>query len=87
MSKFDKNTLGNALIKADGKIIIKLQEAIDKKGTTKYALPKKTNIRYDITVFIEASLISLLANVSAIFLGFVNEPIDDDKYFYSLVAL
>ena len=47
MSKFDKNTLGNALIKVDGKIIFKLQEAIDKKGTTKYALSRKTNIRYD----------------------------------------
>jgi len=47
MSKFDKDTLGNTLIKVDGKIIFKLQEAIDNKGTTKYALSRKTNIRYD----------------------------------------
>ncbi len=47
MSKFDKDTLGNNLIKVDGKIIFKLQEVIDRKGTTKYALSRKTNIRYD----------------------------------------
>ncbi len=47
MSKFDKNTLGNTLIKVDGKIIFKLQDVLDKKGTTKYALSRKTNIRYD----------------------------------------
>lgn len=47
MSKFDKDTLGNNLIKVDGKIIFKLKDVIDKKGTTKYALSRKTNIRYD----------------------------------------
>lgn len=47
MSKFDKDTLGNNLLKVEGKIVFKLQEMIDRKCTTKYALSRKTNIRYD----------------------------------------
>ena len=47
MSKFDPYSLGNNLLKVDGKIKFKLKEAIDKKGITKYALSRITNIRYD----------------------------------------
>ena len=47
MSKFDKNSLGNNLIKVDGNVIFKLQDVLDKRGVTKYALSRKTNIRYD----------------------------------------
>ncbi len=47
MSKFDQYTLGNNLLKVDGKINFKLKQVIDKKGTTKYALSRITNIRYD----------------------------------------
>lgn len=47
MSKFDNDNLGNNLIKVKGKIVFKLQDVIDSKGTTKYALSRKTNIRYD----------------------------------------
>ncbi len=47
MSKFDSNNIGNNLIKVDGNVIFKLQEVIDRVGTTKYALSRKTNIRYD----------------------------------------
>ena len=47
MSKFDTNNIGNNLIKVDGNIIFKLQEVLDKKNVTKYALAKLTNIRYD----------------------------------------
>lgn len=47
MSKFDKNTLGNNLIKVDGNIVFKLKDVIDKKEITRYALSRITNIRYD----------------------------------------
>ncbi len=47
MSKFDTNNIGNNLIKVDGNVIFKLQDVINKVGTTKYALSRKTNIRYD----------------------------------------
>lgn len=47
MSKFDINSVGNNLIKVDGKIVFKLQNVIDKINITKYKLSKITNIRYD----------------------------------------
>ena len=47
MSKFDKNAIGNNLIKVDGKIEFKLQSVLDKKNMSKYKLSRITNIRYD----------------------------------------
>lgn len=47
MSKFEKNSVGNYLLKVDGDIIFKLKEIIDKNKITKYHLSKITNIRYD----------------------------------------
>ncbi len=47
MSKFDSNSLGNNLIKVNGKIVFKLQNVIDKSKYTKYGLSKATHIRYD----------------------------------------
>lgn len=47
MSKFDLDTIGNNLIKVDGKIIFKLQDVLDKNKITKYKLSRITNIRYD----------------------------------------
>ena len=47
MSKFDKDAIGNNLIKVDGKIEFKLQSVLDKKNMSKYKLSRITNIRYD----------------------------------------
>ena len=47
MSKFDKNAIGNNLIKVDGEIEFKLQSVLDKRKMSKYKLSTITNIRYD----------------------------------------
>ena len=47
MSKFDKDALGNNLIKVEGKIEFKLQSVLDKRKMSKYKLSTITNIRYD----------------------------------------
>jgi len=47
MSKFDNNSIGNYILKVDGKINFKLQDIINKNGITKYKLSRITNIRYD----------------------------------------
>ena len=47
MSKFDKDAIGNNLIKVDGKIEFKLQSVLDKRKMSKYKLSTITNIRYD----------------------------------------
>lgn len=47
MNKLE-NGIGNTLIQADGEIIIKLEEVINKTdGMSKYRLSKITGIRYD----------------------------------------
>lgn len=47
MSKFDKDAIGNNLIKVDGEIEFKLQSVLDKRKMSKYKLSTITNIRYD----------------------------------------
>lgn len=47
MSKFERNTAGNNLLKTTGKIEFHLLEILEKKHITRYALSRKTNIRYD----------------------------------------
>lgn len=47
MRKFDINSVGNNLIKVNGKVVFKLQYVIDKMNITKYKLSKITNIRYN----------------------------------------
>ena len=78
MSKFDKDTLGNNLIKVDGKIIFKLQEVIDRKGTTKYALSRKTNIRYDtICNYCKGNVTLINAEYLKIFCNILDCSIED----------
>ena len=78
MSKFDKNTLGNTLIKVDGKIVFKLQDVLDKKGTTKYALSRKTNIRYDtICNYCKGSVTLINVEYLKIFCNVLKCTIDD----------
>lgn len=40
MSRFDKDNIGNNLIKVDGNIIFKLQDVINKAGITRYKISK-----------------------------------------------
>ena len=47
MSKFERNVIGNNLLKTDGKIKFHLLELLESKHITRYALSRKTNIRYD----------------------------------------
>jgi len=47
MSKFERNVIGNNLLKTNGKIKFHLLEILEKRNITRYALSKKTNIRYD----------------------------------------
>ena len=47
MSKFDKNILGNNLLKVDGQLEWHLAEKLKEKNITKYRLSKLSNIRYD----------------------------------------
>lgn len=78
MSKFDRDTLGNDLIKVDGNIIFKLQDIIDKKGTTKYALSRKTNIRYDtICNYCKGNVTLINVEYLKIFCNILNCNIED----------
>ncbi|MCI8309454.1 MAG: helix-turn-helix transcriptional regulator [Clostridia bacterium] len=47
MSKFDIETIGNNLLKAEGHFEFHLLDILHSKNITKYALSKITNIRYD----------------------------------------
>lgn len=47
MSKFNVETMGNNLIKAEGHLEFHLLDMIKAKKLTKYSLAKLTNIRYD----------------------------------------
>ena len=78
MSKFDKNNLGNNLIKVNGNIIFKLQDVIDKTGTNKYALSRKTNIRYDtICNYCKGNVTLINVEYLKIFCNVLNCKIED----------
>ena len=47
MSKFDKNILGNNLLKVDGHLEWHLSDLLKSRNITKYRLTKLSNIRYD----------------------------------------
>lgn len=47
MSKFERNVVGNNLLKTNGQIKFHLLELLKKRNITRYALSRKTNIRYD----------------------------------------
>ncbi len=47
MSKFDKNILGNNLLKVDGHLEWHLSDLLKSRNITKYRLSKLSNIRYD----------------------------------------
>ena len=47
MSKFERNVIGNNLLKTNGKIKFHLFELLEDRNITRYALARKTNIRYD----------------------------------------
>lgn len=47
MSKFDKNILGNNLLKVDGHLEWHLADLLKSRNITKYRLSKLSNIRYD----------------------------------------
>lgn len=47
MNKLNSNSIGNNLIKVQGKVIFKLQDVLDRNNITKYRLSRITNIRYD----------------------------------------
>ena len=47
MSKFDKNILGNNLLKVDCHLEWHLSDLLKSRNITKYRLSKLSNIRYD----------------------------------------
>jgi len=47
MSKFDKNILGNNLLKVNGHLEWHLSDILKLKNITRYRLSKISNIRYD----------------------------------------
>ena len=78
MSKFDKNTIGNNLIKVDGKIEFKLQSVLDKKNISKYKLSRITNIRYDtICNYCNSKVTLINAEYLKIFCNVLNCKIED----------
>lgn len=78
MSKFDKNNLGNNLIKVNGNIIFKLQDVIDKAGINKYVLSRKTNIRYDtICNYCKGNVTLINVEYLKIFCNILNCKIED----------
>lgn len=78
MSKFEKNSLGNNLIKVDGDIKFKLQEVIDKNNTTKYALSRATGIRYDtICNYCKGNVTLINVEYLKIFCNVLNCQIED----------
>jgi putative transcriptional regulator len=78
MSKFDIDTVGNNLIKVDGKIIFKLQSILDKMNITKYKLSKITNIRYDtICNYCKGNVTLLNIEYLKIFCNVLNCKVED----------
>lgn len=78
MSKFDINSLGNNLIKVDGKIVFKLEDVIKKCGITKYKLSRITNIRYDtICNYCKGNVTLINAEYLKIFCSILNCNISD----------
>lgn len=78
MSKFDLNTIGNNLLKVDGKIIFKLQNVLDKNNVTKYKLSKITNIRYDtICNYCKGTVTLINVEYLKIFCNVLNCKIED----------
>lgn len=78
MSKFDINSVGNNLIKVDGKVVFKLQNVIDKMHITKYKLSKITNIRYDtICNYCSGNVTLLNVEYLKIFCNVLNCKIED----------
>lgn len=78
MSKFDRDNIGNNLIKVDGNVIFKLQEVIDRAETTKYALSRKTNIRYDtICNYCKGNVTLINVEYLKIFCNVLNCQIED----------
>ena len=60
MSKFDKNILGNNLLKVDGHLEWHLAEKLKEKNITKYRLSKLSNIRYDTICYYCAGNVTLI---------------------------
>lgn len=78
MSKFDVDSIGNNLIKIDGKIVFKLQEVLDKNNITKYKLSRITNIRYDtICNYCKSNVILINVEYLKIFCNVLNCNIED----------
>lgn len=78
MSKFDLDSIGNNLIKVDGKIVFKLQEVLDKNNITKYKLSRITNIRYDtICNYCKSNVTLINVEYLKIFCNVLNCNIED----------
>ena len=78
MSKFDKDAIGNNLIKVDGEIEFKLQSVLDKRKMSKYKLSTITNIRYDtICNYCKSKVTLLNMEYLKIFCNVLNCKIED----------